>query len=272
MHHFLGNTAKTNICWTYASATFQNQEWNMIMRYCQVVCSSWTVFLEWTLTNWFVYLSTNPLFCKRSLMRLHSKSSYKSSKNTRTLATFCFGDPPGLILCPHRFGGKFRLVEQHFVCEGHLSGENVGNVLIFRSYRIRTVYPIRSMYGIFTYIYHKNQPNVGKYTAHGSYGYGSNLPTFTNFNLKNPTNVGKQIIHRASGRGGRGVASHGMANGKHIQSTLIKYKWSRYIFPETSKHGNWEGMTGPPKIYSIHLSPQDVFDWMSRFIIILPLH
>ena len=24
--------------------------------------------------------------------------------------------------------------------------------------------------GIFTYIYHKNQPNVGKYTIHGSYG------------------------------------------------------------------------------------------------------
>ena len=26
------------------------------------------------------------------------------------------------------------------------------------------------MYGIFTYIYHQNQPNVGKYTIHGSYG------------------------------------------------------------------------------------------------------
>ena len=31
-------------------------------------------------------------------------------------------------------------------------------------------YPIGSMYGIFTYIYH-NQPNVGKYTIHGSLGY-----------------------------------------------------------------------------------------------------
>ena len=28
------------------------------------------------------------------------------------------------------------------------------------------------MYGIFTYIYHKNQLKVGKYTIHGSYGYG----------------------------------------------------------------------------------------------------
>jgi len=30
-------------------------------------------------------------------------------------------------------------------------------------------HPIPSMYGIFTYIYHKNQPNVGKYTIHGWY-------------------------------------------------------------------------------------------------------
>ena len=26
------------------------------------------------------------------------------------------------------------------------------------------------MYGVYTYIYHKDQPNVGKYTIHGSYG------------------------------------------------------------------------------------------------------
>ena len=30
--------------------------------------------------------------------------------------------------------------------------------------------PIVSMYGIFSYIYHKNQPNVGRYAIHGSYG------------------------------------------------------------------------------------------------------
>ena len=36
--------------------------------------------------------------------------------------------------------------------------------------------PKGSMYGIFTYIYHKNQPNVGKYTIHGSYGNGKNIP------------------------------------------------------------------------------------------------
>ena len=35
--------------------------------------------------------------------------------------------------------------------------------------------PIPSMYGIFTYIYHKNQPNVGIYTIHGSYGLSTGL-------------------------------------------------------------------------------------------------
>ena len=30
--------------------------------------------------------------------------------------------------------------------------------------------PIASMYGMFTYIYHENQPNLGKYTIHGWYG------------------------------------------------------------------------------------------------------
>ena len=32
-------------------------------------------------------------------------------------------------------------------------------------------YPRYSMYGIFTYIYPKNHPNVGKYTIHGVSGY-----------------------------------------------------------------------------------------------------
>ena len=42
----------------------------------------------------------------------------------------------------------------------------------FGSHRIQAVYTfndhlrkIGSMYGIFAYIYHKNQPNVGKYTS-----------------------------------------------------------------------------------------------------------
>ena len=35
---------------------------------------------------------------------------------------------------------------------------------------LATNIPIPSMYGVYTYIYHKNQPNVCKYTIHGSYG------------------------------------------------------------------------------------------------------
>ena len=43
--------------------------------------------------------------------------------------------------------------------------------IIFQQKTNLFAYPIGSMYGIFPYIYHKNQPNVGKYTIHGSYGY-----------------------------------------------------------------------------------------------------
>ena len=37
------------------------------------------------------------------------------------------------------------------------------------------ILPICSMYGIFINICPKNHPNVGKYTIHGVYGYGSRL-------------------------------------------------------------------------------------------------
>ena len=41
------------------------------------------------------------------------------------------------------------------------------------------------MYGIFTYIYHKNQPNVGKYTIHDMDPMGM-------FSLKKPTSRQKK--------------------------------------------------------------------------------
>ena len=44
---------------------------------------------------------------------------------------------------------------------------------IAQFYISNVLYSIGSMYGIFPYIYHKNQPNVCKYTIHGSYGYMS---------------------------------------------------------------------------------------------------
>ena len=37
-----------------------------------------------------------------------------------------------------------------------------------------SIKPIGSMYGIFTYIYHINHPNVGKYTIHGLTGKQAN--------------------------------------------------------------------------------------------------
>ena len=37
------------------------------------------------------------------------------------------------------------------------------------------------MYGIFTYIYHTNQPSVGKYTIHGSYGNWDDPPSGRSF-------------------------------------------------------------------------------------------
>ena len=37
-------------------------------------------------------------------------------------------------------------------------------------YLARLSFPIGSMYGTFTYIYHINQPNVGKYTIRDSLG------------------------------------------------------------------------------------------------------
>ena len=50
----------------------------------------------------------------------------------------------------------------------------VMNVKITKSGVHGKALPIGSMYGIFrfTYISHKNQSNVGKYTIHGSYGLG----------------------------------------------------------------------------------------------------
>ena len=51
----------------------------------------------------------------------------------------------------------------------------VGKMIVLFNWVIFRFHPIGSMYGIFPYIYHKNQPNVGKYTIHGSYWH-VNLP------------------------------------------------------------------------------------------------
>ena len=43
--------------------------------------------------------------------------------------------------------------------------------IVKTSHKTIYIYPIGCMYGIFTYIYHKSQPNVGISTIHGSYGW-----------------------------------------------------------------------------------------------------
>ena len=46
----------------------------------------------------------------------------------------------------------------------------LGDLLGMKTYPV--IIPIGSMYGIFTYIYHKNQPDVAKYAIRGSCGIG----------------------------------------------------------------------------------------------------
>ena len=55
------------------------------------------------------------------------------------------------------------------------------------------------MYGIFTYIYHKNQPNAGKYTIHGSFGVSQPIENYQGFLLGPPSLnqiAGTPHIHR----------------------------------------------------------------------------
>ena len=46
-----------------------------------------------------------------------------------------------------------------------------GKSMSHELYYVLLLYPICSMYGIFTNINPQNHPNVGKYTIHGAYGY-----------------------------------------------------------------------------------------------------
>ncbi len=54
------------------------------------------------------------------------------------------------------------------------------------------IYPIGSMYGIFTYIYHKNQPNVGQYKNQPNVGKYKDQPNVGKY--KKQPNVGQYTI------------------------------------------------------------------------------
>ena len=53
-------------------------------------------------------------------------------------------------------------------------------VVVFQIFlEVSTLFPIGSMYGIFTYIWLIFMVNVGKYTIHGSFGFGEDAPILT---------------------------------------------------------------------------------------------
>ena len=60
--------------------------------------------------------------------------------------------------------------------------------------------PIGSMYGIFTYIYHINQPNAGKYTVHGFYGID-----MCDFSVVCKLLIKKNHMHLKPDKGGNSV-------------------------------------------------------------------
>ena len=62
----------------------------------------------------------------------------------------------------------------------------------------KTLKPIGSMYGIFTNIYHKNQPNVGEYTIHGSYGKGNESSSNHQFSLALAVSVREGVEQSSS--------------------------------------------------------------------------
>ena len=85
--------------------------------------------------------------------------------------------------------------------------------------------PIPSMYGIFAYIFHKNQPNVGKYTIHGWYGKGP--PSISKkTKLQDPT-ISLPYDRWALGLWGRKNARWPMAMRPFIRVIITwPYKWA----------------------------------------------
>ena len=63
-------------------------------------------------------------------------------------------------------------------------------------------FPIGSMYGIFTYIWFNFMVNVGKYTIHGSYGFGTKIhqqqPSNPATNTQQPTTWGLCLCQQST--------------------------------------------------------------------------
>ena len=74
---------------------------------------------------------------------------------------------------------------------------------------VDVIYPICSMYGIFTNIYPKNHPNVGKYSIDGASGYGMWAPRLRNRKVADRNSMAKS--ERSSSWGPTNIAG-----GPHI--------------------------------------------------------
>ena len=78
-------------------------------------------------------------------------------------------------------GAKRRDTHKNTQTNHRLFKQNISNLLQQNLWiEIWMPSPTPSMYGIFTYIYHKNQPNVEKYTTHGWYAIFKDTNRFTN--------------------------------------------------------------------------------------------
>ena len=106
----------------------------------------------------------NPIISNLSCRLWYPSSGNFDCRLLRSDLLWSFAAPSVAFLSRKHHGNSMN------VCSKVMGLENVSpasNLASFWGY----LYPIPSMYGIFTYICHKNQPNVGKYTIHGSYGY-----------------------------------------------------------------------------------------------------
>ena len=80
------------------------------------------------------------------------------------------------IHCTERFGTYNTMyIYIHALSTGNGKLDRQIRESMWLIHHMMCISPIPSMYGIFTYIYHKNQPNVGIYTIHGSYGLSTGL-------------------------------------------------------------------------------------------------
>ena len=90
----------------------------------------------------------------------------------------------------------------------------------------RTNHPRCSMYGIFTYIYPKNNPNVGKYSIHGASGHGYSTTGLDS---------GKKICHFLEDTSNTNNAQSGHEKwteswGNHVLSAVITCVNMYYIW------------------------------------------